>query len=121
MFKTFLTISFLFLLITGFSQGKGGQNPGSRGVQADGVIIGKIIDDSTNKPIDYASIKLFSIKDSTLKMGIFTNADGKFNLEQVPYGNYYLKITYTGYETKQISDVAVSASIKIANIGTVQL
>lgn len=121
MFKTFLTISFLFLLITGFSQGKGGQNPASRGVQADGVIIGKIMDDSTNKPIDYASIKLFSIKDSTLKMGIFTNADGKFNLEQVPYGNYYLKITYTGYETKQISDVAVSASIKIANIGTVQL
>ena len=107
MFKIVLTTSFLFILITGFSQGKA--------PQADGVIIGKIMDDSTNKPIDYASIKLFSLKDSTLKMGIFTNADGKFNLEQVPYGNYYIKITYSGYETKQISDVAVSASIMAAS------
>lgn len=87
----------------------------------EGLISGKVVTDSTNVPIDYASFKLFSAKDSTIKMGVFTGEDGKFSLEQVPYGNYYGRFSYAGYEMLQVNDIKISPTLKVANLGTVRL
>ena len=49
--------------------------------QGDGIVLGKIIDQTTKKPLEYAKIKLFKAQDSSLVFGQFTDAEGKFNLE----------------------------------------
>ncbi|MFN5786626.1 MAG: carboxypeptidase-like regulatory domain-containing protein, partial [Flavobacteriia bacterium] len=61
-------------------------------VVGDGIVSGRVLDKITDTPIEYVSIKLFSIKDSSIVAGIFTDSEGKFILENLPYGSYYAKV-----------------------------
>lgn len=87
----------------------------------EGIVSGKILDKTSDLPMEYVSFRLFSVKDSSLVAGIFTDVEGKFILEQLPYGSYYGKLTFTGYLPKQIEDIKISPSLKVANLGTIKL
>ena len=87
----------------------------------DGIISGKIIDQATDMPIDYASFRLFRVSDSSLVSGVYSGSDGKFMLEQIPDGNYYGKISFTGYELLIISDIKITPILKSANLGVIKL
>lgn len=87
----------------------------------EGIIAGKVLDKVSSNPLEYVSFRLFSIKDSSVVTGIFTDIEGKFNLEQVPNGNYYAKLSFSGYETKQIDNISISSSMKVVNLGTIKL
>jgi outer membrane receptor protein involved in Fe transport len=72
-----------------------------------GHFYGKIIDASTNKPVDAASVQLLQNKlDSATKKrkdvvvsGMLTNKKGEFSLENLPVlATYKLKITAIGYK-----------------------
>ena len=104
---------FLFLSFVSFSQ-----KPNSSG---DATIFGKIIDEKTNQAIEYDAIRLLSVKDSSVVTGIFTDVDGKFNFENVSYNKYLIKISSTGFQSKIINTISVSAGAKIYNVGTVKL
>ena len=90
-------------------------------VVGDGIVSGRVLDKITDTPIEYVSIKLFSIKDSSIVAGIFTDSEGKFILENLPYGSYYAKVSFTGYVSKVIDDVKLSSTMKVANLGTLKL
>ena len=87
----------------------------------EGVISGKIIDKNSQQALNYVSFRLFSEKDSTVVAGIFSDEDGRFLLEQLPYGNYYAKLTFSGYTLKQIDGIAITKSMKILNLGTLKM
>ena len=110
---------FIFTLALFLTFSSNAQNPIKTG--GDGVVAGKVIDKSAQKPLDYVSFRLFSTKDSSVVAGIFTDAEGKFTLEQLPYGNYYAKLTFSGYTTKQIEDISITAGMKIVNLGTLKM
>jgi outer membrane receptor protein involved in Fe transport len=90
-------------------------------MNGEGIVSGKVLDKNTDGPMEYVSFRLFSVKDSSLVAGIFTDVDGKFTLEQLPYGTYYGKLTITGYLTRQIEDIKISPTLKVANLGTIKL
>lgn len=86
---TFIII-LLFIFITGsFSQGY--QNP-------IGTIAGTLIDSTTNAPVDYASVALHRFNDKKLITGTLSRTGGKFLIESVNPGKYYLQITFMGYD-----------------------
>ena len=101
-------ILFSFLLISlsifSFAQFPGG---GRMGQQTNmGRFYGKIIDATSGKPIDAASVQLFQNKfDSASKTkkdvlvdGLLTKANGEFSLEELNImGSYKLKVTAIGY------------------------
>lgn len=109
------TFIVLFLISSNLYSQNG---PASSG---EGIVSGKILDKTTDKPMEYVSFRLFSEKDSSLVAGIFTDIDGKFTLEQLPYGTYYGKLTFTGYLPRQIEDIKISPSLKVANLGTIKM
>ena len=111
--KLLFSTIFLFLSFVSFSQ-----KPNSSG---DAIIFGKIIDEKTNQAIEYVAIRLLSVKDSSVVTGIFTDVDGKFNFENVSYNKYLIKISSTGFQSKIINTISVSAGAKIYNVGTVKL
>ncbi len=111
--KLLFSTIFLFLSFVSFSQ-----KPNSSG---DATIFGKIIDEKTNQAIEYVAIRLLSVKDSSVVTGIFTDVDGKFNFENVSYNKYLIKISSTGFQSKIINTISVSAGAKIYNVGTVKL
>jgi outer membrane receptor protein involved in Fe transport len=85
----------------------GGMNRGGGGMNL-GHFYGKIIDATTKKPVEYASVQLIGNKmDSitrkrkdTIVAGMFTDKRGEFSFENLAVmGQYRLKITAIGYQT----------------------
>jgi len=66
--------------------------------QNTGTIEGQLTDQKSGEPLISANIFIQSIN-----KGAATDADGNFIIENVPYGDYQLRISYIGYSTKNVS------------------
>ena len=111
--RTYFLLSFLFFSFFVRAQNKSGNG--------DGIIIGRVINAQTEKPMEYVSVKLLTLKDSLVLSGVYTDDDGKFNLENLAYGSFLLKISLSGFETQFISQVTFSATTKLFNTGSIKL
>lgn len=72
------------------------------------IVSGEIFDKKNDTPIEFASVRLFSSKDSTMKEGAFTNEKGKFLFEAITKGKYYLVVSFAGFESSTISGVIIT-------------
>ncbi len=101
--KTLLFSCFVLIAISVFGQQKGPQ------AQREGQtsISGEVLDSVALNGIEYASVRLFSVADSSVKQGIYTDEKGRFLLEKVAPGNYFIKITFSGYEPKLIPNIKI--------------
>jgi 5-hydroxyisourate hydrolase-like protein (transthyretin family) len=93
--KTILT--FGLILLTYFISAQGGRGSYG-GEKPKGNISGTILDASTAKPVLYATVALYKLKDSTLLTGTMSSDEGKFTISDVPAGRYYLVIKFIGYD-----------------------
>jgi outer membrane receptor protein involved in Fe transport len=100
----FLGATFLGLLT--FSQNPASGNRGNGAQQMMGRFYGKVVEASTGKGVDAASVQLVQSKPDTVTKkrvdvvinGMLTKANGEFTLENVPMlGQYKLKITAIGF------------------------
>jgi outer membrane receptor protein involved in Fe transport len=86
-----------------------------------GVISGAIVNTSTGKPVEYAYVVLFRSKDSAQVSGSITNEKGKFTLDKLSFGNYYLKINFIGLKPKMIKNIQLTPKSYLKNIGAIGL
>lgn len=85
--------------------------------QKDIKIEGKVIEEGTNIPLEYATITLKSTSDNKVVTGGITDTDGKFSIE-IPSGTYNIYVEYISYITKEYLNKTLTASI---DLGTVSL
>jgi len=69
-----------------------------KGNGQDNSVTGTVLDITTNTPIEFASVVLMKRADSTIVTGITTDTNGKFVLEGVPEGTYFMRVSYVGYK-----------------------
>ena len=62
-----------------------------------GTVMGTIVD-ANNVPLQYASVNVKSVADSTTVQYGLTDEMGKFILEGIPFGHYFVEIQYVGYQ-----------------------
>ena len=107
-----LAKSFIFFFIStvGFAQGSG-----------DGIVTGKVVNGASDEPLEYVSVKVYSLKDSSVVTGIYTDIEGKFLIEKIPNGSYYLKIVFVGYEILLLENIAISPLVRVYNTGIIKL
>ena len=68
-----------------------------------GSVTGRLIDKNSQLPISFCNIVLSTANDSAVN-GTFSGEDGKFQLNQLKYGKYYLliqSVTHEHYKTDQ--------------------
>ncbi|NJK94282.1 MAG: hypothetical protein HC905_04475 [Bacteroidales bacterium] len=94
---------------------------GAPNMPADGKVSGKIIDGSTNQPVEYASIAIYRERDSTLVTGVVTDATGNFVLENLPYGKFYATVTFIGYKKSKLGGIQLMPNQKVSTLGTIKL
>jgi len=85
------------------------------------LISGIIINQASGKPIEYASIVLINIADSSISNGTISSADGSFILENIDKGTYHLRVYFIGYKTKIIESIEITSRRINLDLGTIQL
>jgi hypothetical protein len=88
---------------------------------AAGVVLGKVTDDRSGSPIEYANIAIYSMADSSLITGGITDLEGRFEINTLKPGNYYATIKFIGYEMKVMEDITISRNDKMAKLGIIAL
>ena len=84
------------------------------------VIRGKVHDQQNKKGVEYASVALFTAKDSIVAAGTVTRANGTFELTNIPTGSFRLKVSFIGYYTTRTEVFPVEANSAI-NLGIILL
>ena len=97
------------------------RGPGSGNPTKDGIISGQILDKETNEALEYANVVVFKVKDSTMVSGSVTGMQGKFTIEGLPYGRYYLIADYIGYHKSTIPSFKVTPQSKHYKTGSILL
>ena len=99
--KQYIYFFLLFSLpVVLLAQPEGGTRPPmpqGMGAPAGGVVKGYVTDDNA-KPLEYALIYVLKASDSTVVTGVTSQKDGNFLIEQVPFGEFLLKIESMGYK-----------------------
>jgi outer membrane receptor protein involved in Fe transport len=107
-FKTLLSVALFTTSIYATAQMPGGRGQMGGANMNVGSFYGKIVDSTTNKPIEFASVQLLQNKfDSATKKrkdvvvgGMLTTKKGEFNIEGLPVmAAYKIKITAIGFKT----------------------
>ena len=78
-----------------------------------------VVIDSDDNPIAYATISAHSPVDSSIVNGAITDDQGRFIIESVPSGNYYLSVRFLGYETKTLPNINIGNTN--LNLGSIEL
>ena len=70
---------------------------------------------SAGKPIEFATVSLNSVIDSTLVKGEITDENGAYIFGDVPFGQYYIESSYIGYETFRTKTLVYESKVMTAD------
>ena len=88
--------------------------------QKNGNVSGKIIDAKTKLPVDYASVVIKNLKDSSVVGSAVTLPTGVFEIKGVAPGNYRLYAAFLGYKTAT-KDLTVGVDKTNVSLGSLSL
>ncbi len=109
------SVLFILLSINVYSDEISGES-GSRG-----CLKGFVFDANANQPLEYATISMTRKKDNQVVNGTITDETGFFKIKDVDFGKYKIEITFIGYKTKTLHDVAIRPDNKIVDLGQINL
>ena len=85
-----------------------------------GHLYGKLVDAKTGKPVEYASVTLLKLRDSSLVTGMLTKPNGDFSLEKLPFGPMILRVNFMGYTSIQ-KKVTITAQTIEQDLGNIKM
>ncbi len=89
--------------------------------QQTGAVTGTVTDAKTGKPVEFATVALFTKATNQPAKAGQTGLDGKFNLNALADGDYILRITFVSYATYTKDSITISAANKAYNLGNIKL
>ena len=91
----------------------------TRNLPAIGKVIGILRDSLNKEAIEFASVALIRIRDSSAVAGNLTDGKGHFTIDEVPIGKYILRISSIGYRKMDSKPFLLIPSDPIKDFGTV--
>ncbi|GAA4235125.1 TonB-dependent receptor [Postechiella marina] len=85
-----------------------------------GQITGKIQDADGGAPLEYATAALYKTN-GELVTGVITDIEGRFKLENVKTGNYYVETSFMGYSSFKSETLSVKKRGQSIDLGTIKL
>lgn len=118
-FSKKLGILLILFILAAFSANA--QNNTSTKVATSGKISGKIIDSQTQQALDFVTISLLKSTETAASKGTYTNESGEFLFQKIPFGAYKITISYVGYETITLNNIAINEGKPTIDIGDLKL
>ncbi len=86
-----------------------------------GRLTGRVTDAASGMPVEFASVAIYSEKDSMLVAGTITNKDGRFCITVTHPSLGYLVFNVLGFKKKTISLSEFEKDANKVNIGEIEL
>jgi outer membrane receptor protein involved in Fe transport len=85
-------------------------------------IKGKVVDASTSAPLEFTTVALKKMRDSSLVSGTITSSTGEFRIDNIGPGGYMMEIAFIGYE-KYFQRVGLrpGEAAPVTDLGTIKL
>lgn len=83
-------------------------------------VTGTIIEQSNQEPIEQATVRLLSIKDSALVRGVASSRNGNFTLKNIKAGSYLLHISFVGFDPLY-QPLRITGKTNPVNVGKLEL
>ena len=80
------------------------------------IVKGKITDKQSGEPIEYASITLHAVNDSSMINGVISNQTGNFSFENINEPVVFISAQFLGYETYTSEPFQVESITDLGNI-----
>jgi hypothetical protein len=84
------------------------------------TLSGIIKDNSAKSALPYVNVVLKTAKDSSFLTGTITNETGLFTIADLKPGNYYLEISYSGYQIKKQS-ILLGTLTSFIDLGAIEI
>ncbi len=115
----FFLFLILFFLIGSpnviFAQDAGNQQ------STQGVVKGRIVEQRSGQPVEFANIIVYSLQDSSIVSGGISDKNGYFEVNRVGFGKFYVKVQFIGFGEHTIPEITVSRQNLIVNLGTIEM
>lgn len=87
--------------------------------QAGTIITGNVTDKSTSQAVEFATIQLLKMPDSSAAKSTVTDKKGKFILENIEPGNYLLRCSFIGFSNTDVP-VIIGKQARL-NLGKIEI
>jgi hypothetical protein len=77
-------------------------------------ISGKVCLEKDKSPVQFASVGLVQLPDSTMITGVITLTDGGYLLEKVKPGDYFIRASFVGYKTNGKKVIVEAGNTEVA-------
>ncbi len=118
----FLISIILLTTVSAWSQPYAGQD-GDATPEVDngkGIVMGQVIDGETNIPLDFATISILRLEDSSIVTGGIRDEQGKFAVE-VAYGQYVVKVEFISYGSVTLPAITLEKGNRKVDLGTIEI
>lgn len=119
--KIFLLIASLLIGASSFAQSPRENLGTGNGPKGNGSLTGTVVDELSQHTLEYANIVVFSQRDSSIVTGTVSNENGFFKIDKIPFGMYYVKLKFLGYQEKTIYEVKISQQNMDIKLGEIKL
>ncbi|MDH3243945.1 MAG: TonB-dependent receptor, partial [Saprospiraceae bacterium] len=118
----FLISIILFTVISAWSQPYARQDSDAAPEvdNGKGIVMGQVIDGETNIPLDFATISILRLEDSSIVTGGISDEQGKFAVE-VAYGQYLVKVEFISYGSVTLPAITLEKGNRKVDLGTIAI
>ncbi len=86
-----------------------------------GKIKGSVADQTSKQAVEFATVALYKLKDSSLVTGAVADEKGSFQLSEIPFGRYFMKINFIGYKQLVLDSLAIRPNATELNVGVIKI
>lgn len=86
-----------------------------------GKITGVVKDSISGQYIEYANVMLFRLPDSTMVTGNITDKSGKFVIDGVRPGRYFVKVDFIGFKMRNVNNIRMKPGQMDVDLGVIYL
>lgn len=95
-------------------------NPRDSSGPGDGRVLGVLLDSTTQQPVSFATVAVVNRASGTHMGGTTADAEGRFILTGLAVGPYQLRISFVGYQSKQL-DISITPQQREVQLDSVWL
>lgn len=85
------------------------------------TVSGTVIDKNTQLSVEFANVLLIKLPDSAIINGTITDKKGRFSIDEVIPGNYFIRYSYIGYDNANTQPITVTGEQKNLSLGNLEL